>query len=629
MPPGFNFPLRLETTARLPSAQMQYWIPMGFDLAKSRAKRWTAWTIARVKPGVPLTIVSSRLDVAARELELEHPNTNANQGATAIPLRLRVNADTRQPVIALAVAIALVLLLSSVNISSLLLARAETRRVEMAVRLALGATRGQLMRLSIVEALLLATAGCVMGSGLAALLIRAVIHGATSKFPRLEQTRLDPMAVGFAALISLAVGLLTGASGSWRTSWRHPQETLATGGRGNTRRPVVLSWLVGGEVALAFLLVSGAGLLLHSFVALMTVDPGYRPDPVLMSVVVPTSRQSQDPRVGQLLFRKIIDGLRQAPGVDAVAASRGLPVVGQYGSIGVHLSAAAAAGTPPDVQADLNQVTPDYMRVMSIPLRKGRLLTEQDGEGSPLVALVDEILARRLWPGQDPIGQVIALDTGIVLTRQQVVGVVGSSRNRSLEIAETGGVFVPIAQTREIPNFVILRSSRPRPEELLPAVRDAVAAADPNQPIFFASSMRQLLADSIASRRYLLGTVLAFGAAALLLAALGLFGLVSFTVSGRVREIGIRMALGSTPGRVILLVLGDGLRLTGIGVIAGLAASLGASRLLGSLLFGISSVDFVALGLSAGALLLASLAAAWLPARRAAKIAPLEALRAD
>ncbi len=630
MPKGFNFPLKLATTALLPTDQMQYWLPLGKDLTKEPHGAASSRVIARLKDGVTLAEVQQQLESACQLLQRDYPATNTNLSASLVPLRQQTVRQVNQPLLALLAAAGIILLLTCANIASLLLARGESRANELAVRMALGGTAWRVACLPMLHGILLCCFGCLVGAPLAVACLRFLIHLAPVDVPRLADASIDYYALLFAAALALISGVLVGGLNALQVLRRSPREVLSDGSRNSLGRPraKLRSSLVVGQVALAIILVSGAGLMLRTFVNLLSTDIGYQPSGVLYGVTVLPPSQYPRPEQRELFFKRVLDRLRIAPGVEFASAATGFPLVGQYDEVKVKTPGFATADPSAGVIADFNAVSSGYLEGMGVRLVRGRLLAETDAANTPKVAVIDETLAQILWPGEDPIGKLLNKDDTVKPIWCQVVGVVTPMRNRSLDAAARPGVFAPLSQASGWVNFVVLKSSlTPQAAALL--LKDTVAGVDSSQGVFFTQSFSELVRDTIAIRHFLFVVLTFFGVAALVLSGLGIYGLVSFIAASRVREVGIRMALGATRMNIAGLVFSDGIRLTLIGVSVGVCSSLLLSRLLSGLLFGVRSFDAETLLLTIVVLGFTTTAAALIPAWRSARLQPMKALRTE
>jgi len=630
MPKGFNFPLKLGTGAQLPTDQMQYWIPLGADLSKEHRGDPNAGVIARLKKAIPIGEARAQLETSCQLLQSQYPATNKGMSAVLLSLRQQTVGQFNAPLLALLAATGLLMALTCANIASLLLVKGESSSHELAVRMALGGSIGRVARVPLIEGIVLCFAGWSLGVPLAVVILKFLIYLAPIDIPRLAATRIDLQAVFLGLSLALLCGFVVGGLNALQVLKRSPREVLSEGPRASSGRPraKLRSSLVIGQIALAVILVSGAGLMLRTFVNLLSTDIGYKPDHVLYSVtVLPPSQYSKRADM-ELFYKKVLDRLRTMPEIESAAASTGFPMVGQYDNTKAQPAGLANGDRSSGVSTDFDEVSPGYLEAMGVRLTNGRTFTEADTANTPKVAVIDTDLAKKLWPEQNPLGKLINTDDPAKPVWRQVVGVVAPTRNRSLDITARPSVYVPLSQGAGWVNFVIVKSLAP-PEETTRLLKSIVSSVDPNQSVFFAQSMSQLIQDSIATRHLLLVALAFFGFAALILSALGIYSLVSFIAASRVREVGIRMALGATRGNIAGLVVFQGIRLALLGMTAGLIGSILLSRLLIGLLFGVRPFDVETLLFAILALGAVTTIAAFVPAYRSARLQPMRALRAE
>ncbi len=534
-------------------------------------------------------------------------------------------------------AVGFVLLIACANVANLLLARASARQREIAIRRALGAGRGRLVRLLLTESLLLASAGGLLGLAMAQWGIEVLVRFSPARFPRLTEVGVDLRVLAFTLAASLATGVLFGLAPALHASGSDLGENLkdgARGGSGGVRGGRLRSALVVCEFALSLVLLVAAGLLVRTLWRLQRVDPGFDsrnldtaslwlPQPNLIE----TGRYyEQAARV--VLFRRILERAEALPGVQAAVAATRAPF-----GLNRANSTFRIEGRDPDhggiASADLASVSPGYFAAMRIPLVGGRFFTDHDEEKSEPVAILSESLARLAFPGEDPIGRRVQLPT-----RQgpgpwtTIVGVVKDVKMEALDLDDRPALYRPLWQVSSMSLTLVLRGPG-RPGELAARIEDAVRRIDPELPVYAVRSMDEAMASSVSQRRFAMRLLALFAAGALALSALGIYGVVAYTVARRTREIGIRMALGALPGDVLALVMRQGLHLILGGVAVGLVGALALTRALAALLYGVSPRDPVTFGAIAGLLVVVALAATWLPARRAARVDPVEALRSE
>lgn len=636
MPRGFELPQDL-----VEGAASELFLPLGLG-AVDRGERGSHFleSVARVADGTgPGAAAAEVRALAARfvaEFPGEYPEAMRFQ-ATIAPLRGEVVGDVRGAVLALFGAVVFVLLIACANVANLLLARADGRRREFAVRVALGAGRGRLVRQLAVEHLVLALAGALGGVVLARFVVAAVRALAPADLPRMAAITVDARALAFAAAAAVLAGLAFGLLPALRRLDAGLAERLRESGPGMTagrRRHRLRRTLVVAEATLATVLVACAGLMVHSFTRLQAVEPGYRTAGVLTGrVSLPTVGYDDSTRIRDY-FGELLARARSLPGVEAAGAVTGLPLTGTLGDLNMRIEGRdMAADQRP--RADWQVVTPGYFQAMGLRLVRGRGIEDADREDAPGVVVINEALARRYWPDSDPLGARFQLGGGAGPGVVTVVGVVGDVRHASLGAAPEPEMYLAHRQFRFWNNggpatsmTLVLQGGGPS-AELAGALRRAVAALDPAVPLGLVRPMDAVAATSVAQPRFLALLFTTFSAAALLLAGVGLYGVLALIVSLRTNEFAVRLAFGASERQLLVMVLRDALGMAGTGIAAGLAVALLAGRLLRGMVFAGGGVDPVALGAAAAALLLAAALAAWVPARRALSVAPAAALRAE
>lgn len=630
MPRGFNFPMRLGTTVQLPTDQMQFWTPLGLDLAKQKHGAPDGGVIARLRVGASIAEAQMQLQAGCRQLQSEFPVSNKDLSARLSTLRQQTVRQVTGPLLTLFAATGLILFLACTNMAGLLLAKGEFHANELAVRMALGGSNWRVARVPLIEGLLLCIFGGLLGIPGAVASLNLLLRLAPKGVPRLAATHIDLAALGFSIALVLLLGTFLGALNATQVLKRSLREVLSEGSRhsAGSSHGGLRSLLVIGQVALAVILISGAGLMLRTFVNLLSTNIGYNPDHVVYAVTVLPPSRYPTYADRELFYKKVLDQLRTAPGIELAAASTGFPLVGQYDSAKVRARDSENKDAGSGVSADLNAVSPGYLEAVGVRLIRGRLITEGDAANTPQIAVIDSNLGNELWPGQNPIGKQINAGDPEKPVWREVVGVVASMRNRALDAAERPGVFLPLSQGVGYVNFVVLKSPAP-PDETARLLRRVVNGVDSDQGVFFAQSMRQLIGDSIATRRFLFTALAFFAVASLILSVLGVYGLVSFIAARRVREVGIRMAMGATRGSIAWLVVSQGAQLALWGAMGGLCASFVLNRLLSGLLFGVRASDVQTLVFTVVLLGTGTLLAALIPAWRAARLQPMQALRTE
>jgi putative ABC transport system permease protein len=622
----------LPPAFRYAEDNIEVWIPHHNQpaFAEYRQDRATPLVrpIARLKPGVTLEAARAELDGIGARLARAFPEAGADRGPRIRRFQDVLAEPLRPMLLLLQGAVALVLLIACANVGGLLLSLGASRGHEMATRAALGASRGRLVGQLLTETLLLWSMGTTGGLLLGPWLRDLLMTIAPAETPVGFDVSLDLNVLGITLGLSLVLGLLCGLAPALRLSRPDLVDDLREGGRtgGGEIRPRLRAALVAGQVALALVLLTAAGLLQRSFQKLTTVELGYRPQGLLtMEYRLPRNKYPQEAQ--QWLFhRQVIERVSQLPGVRSASAINGLPFSGNYASVEFE-----RPDGPPNPQArlrgQLNTVGPRLFETMGIPLLRGRSFVPDDKAEAPLVAVVNHQAAERFWPGEDPVGHSLRVVDELPLVAT-IVGVVGNVKFNGLDDVDDVQVYVPQAQNPTIFNTLVVRTGGD-PLTLATAVRGAVWSVDKDQPVWKVRTADSLVDRWLTTPRFLVRLMSAYSFLALALAALGLYALVAFAVERATREIGVRMALGARPADVLWLVLRGSLVLAGLGVAAGLAASLWAGRLLHSLLFGVSTSDPATLAGVVVLLLAVSLLAAYVPARRAARVDPLVALRTE
>jgi putative ABC transport system permease protein len=619
MPQEFEFP---------PGRQLWAPRPRRANDPQNRGRTFV-WVVGRLKPGRTVAQAGQDMTGIGARLAAQYPQTNAGIGVTLVPLREFLLGDVRPALLVLFGAVGLVLLLACANVANLLLVRGAERQRELAIRSALGAGRGRIVRQLMSESLVLASLGGLCGVLLSVWLIRVIVLFGAEKLPRLEQVNLNPAVLIFAIGLSLVTAVLFGLAPALQETRLNLHEMLkegthaatAGGARQRLRRVLVVA-----QVAIAFVLLVGAGLLVRSFAALLDTSPGFNARNAL-TLEVSLGRRTQEQR--NVFLNSTLERLAALPGVVGTGASSSLPFsenqVAQPTTIAIEGRPSSTAEG--DVTANLSSVTPDYFHVLGVPLVRGRLLTRFDTRETPVV-VINQTMARRYWSGDDPIGKRISFTSygGPVTT--EIVGIVGDTRTAGLEIDPKPEIFVAYASALGYPNSMtyFLRTSTD-PLSLLPAVKQSIHEVDKSQTFSTAASLDQLVERSLNQRRFNLALLGSFALLALVLAGVGLYGIVSFTTSQRTREIGLRMAFGADRRDVLWMIIAQGMTLTAAGIAIGALASLALTRVMASLLYGISETDpltFAAIALVLG---LIPPVACWVPARRATNVDPMVALR--
>jgi putative ABC transport system permease protein len=623
MPPGFGYPHRTEL--------WELW-RLNANQRQMREARFLK-VIARLKPGVTLAQAQTEMAGIAQRLSQQYPQTNRNWGASVVPLLKEEVGKIELALLVLFGAVALVLLIACANVASLMLARGAARQAEIGVRLALGAAPWRIVRQLLTESLLLAGAGGLLGLLIGVWGLHTLLALAPENLPRMGEVRLDARVFGFTLLVALLTGILFGLAPAWQAARQDVQQALKEGaGRVSNQRRRLFNLLVAAELALALVVLTSAGLLAGSFYRVLRVEPGVDVERLLTVEFEPPSARYNGPdwKAQRLNFwQQLSARVAALPGVEAVGAVDSLP----FSSGGGRVWSFRREGDDPNVAAkpaaSFQVATRDYFRTVGIQLRRGRFFTAADEDGAPPVVIVNETMVRRFWPDAEAVGQRIVIRNETFA--REIIGVTSDVKQFGLERETAPEMYVPFEQ-RVIDVMPLLIRVKPGwgdPARLSSAVRAQVQAVDPTVAVAAITPMTRLLADSLAPRRFTLLLLGAFAGLALLLAGGGVYGVMAYAVSERTQEIGVRLALGARGPDVLRMVLAQGLRLALSGVLLGLGGALALTRLLKTLLFGVSATDPLTFTAIALLLLVVALLACYVPARRATKVDPLIALRSQ
>jgi predicted permease len=591
--------------------------------------------VGRLKPGVTMAAAQAEMTSIARALAQRYPKTNAGEGATVVGMKDDIVGYIRPTLLLLLGAVGFVLLIACANVANLLLARSSARSREFAIRVALGAGRQRVVRQLLTESVLLALGAALLGLLLASWGTRLVLAAMPDTLPRSQEIGLDPYVLLFTLLVSILTGVLFGLAPAFHSSKANPQESLKEGARGSgggRHRPEGIFVIV--EVGLAVVLLAGAGLMVQSIWRLCRVDTGFNPHHVLTTQVALSPTVTASPASIRLAYRQLLDRVASIPGVQSASITDLIPLSGDDSEISFWLG---KGPQPPEDQmssALYYITTSDYLHVMGIPLKEGRFFTDHDTLASTPVVVIDEVMARHLFPGQDAVGKQINLR---IIGPVQIVGVTGHVKHWGLDTDDAAKIrdefYFPLLQVPDkfmlgaVAGLTLVVRTAPDPLSVVSAVRAQVAGPTEDQPIFEVQSMEQIISGSLAERRFTMLLLIIFAFIALVLAAVGIYGVMSYAVSRRTHELGVRMALGATRREILRLVVREGMALAVAGVAVGLAAALGLTRLMVSLLYGVRPTDPATL--AAVSLLLGGIAllGCYIPAWRAARVDPLVALR--
>ena len=626
MPAGFQW---LETEERL-------WVPLALD-SEELANRGNHYltVIARMKPGVSMVQAQSEMNAIMSRIAKDHPEETwrGELGAVVMPLHEQLAGDARRPLLVLLIAVAFVLLIACANIASLLLARAAGRRREIAVRTALGASRMRIVRQLLTESLLLSVFGGISGVLLAFWSFGFFENLIPEGMRQSTNLKLDGKVLLFALGTSIVTGIVFGLIPALQAAGVDLNESLKqSGGRSGSGSGMKLrSGMIVFEVSLSLVLLVGAVLLIQTLFQLFNQYSVLAPDKVLtMRTTLPLSKYDE-PGKRNAFYQNVLQHVEAVPGVVSAGYTTAIPLSWKGGTTGVFPEGTSEPVPGVSYDAIHRQVSSNYLQTMSIPLRQGRYFTAQDNEQAMAVAIINETMAREYWPNGDAVGRRFKLgDPAEDTPWFTIVGIVGDVRQMGIDVAVKGEMYLPYGQVAPYdfyaPRDLVLRTNGD-PFSVVGAVRQAIRAVDPDQPVSNVATMEEVLGREASQRRLGMILLTAFAVLALLLASLGIYGVLAYFVTQHRNEIGVRLALGATPARILLLVLQKGMKLTLVGVVIGLVASFALTRLMTSLLFGVNAVDpltFVAVPLL---LAVVALFACWIPARRAARVDPMVALR--
>jgi len=586
------------------------------------------YVVGRMKPGIDVLKARSEVKTIAARLAERYPNSNAKQSMTVEPLHEAVVGDLRPALMLLLGAVAFVLLIACANVANLLLARAADRQREIAVRLALGARRSRVLRQLLTESVLLSVTGALAGVLVGYLGLEALLASLPGNVPRADEVRIDVVVLGLTALLGVLTGLAFGIVPAWRALGVKLVEPLKESGRGNSGGPGqhrVRNGLVVAEVSMALVLLVGAGLMLRSFYRVLHADAGFRSEGIVIAnVALPQASYGEHPKRAAL-FERVLAELRAQPGVTAVAAT--LPLLGGWQS---SFSVEGRPEPPPGQRpsADIARVSPDYFAVMGVKVLAGRVFEDRDRDEAPRVCIVDDTFAKTHWPGESPLGKRVKFG-GLAdsnLPWMEVVGQVGHVKNYGVDEDSRVELYLPYMQNSS-GGFTLLAKTDASAGVAADAMRAAMRAVNPELPLYQIRPLEELVTERSAERRLAAQLITVFAAVALVLAAVGIYGVMSYAVAQRTQEIGIRMALGAGQESITQMVLRNGATLAIAGVAIGLVAAFLLARLISSLLFQTSATDPPTYSIVPLVLLAVAVLASWLPARRAARVDPMVALR--
>jgi putative ABC transport system permease protein len=623
MPPGFQFP----------DPQTELWVSITSvrpDLREEIVGRGNLEmsVIGRLNANATLSQSQAEIAVIAHRLEQKYPDSNRDLGVRLTPLKEAVVGKFRSALLILMGSAALVLLIACANIGTLLLSRAAARQPEIAIRSTLGATRRRIMAQLLTESLLLAGAGGALGTFLAFSFMGVLVAWSPREIPRISSAHIDLQVLMFTGLVSVLVGILFGLAPAWQISQWDLSASLKQAGRSPEARRPLTQVMVVAEFAMSLVLLTAAGLLGKSLLLLDRVDPGFRTDHLLTVEVyrsIPDESEDANWRNWTGFYQQLLGRIEALPGVESAGATLALPIEGRVWNTSFKIDGRAFGRLSEQPQADARIVSNNYFDVMKIPLRSGRYFSGHDTKDSPHVAVVNEVLARLYWPNENPVGRFIEM-AAFGAGHCQIVGTVADTRQTNLSDEPAPGIYIPYTQ-ESMPWQTLVVRTKNDPMGLAGLIRHEIMALDPEQPVGRVATLDELMEASTAQPRFRTFLLGSFAGVALLLSAIGIYGVMAYTVSRRTREVGVRMALGARPADILKLVFGESMTLTLLGLGLGLLGACAVTRVMKTLLFGVSSTDPSTLTSVTLLLCAVALLATYIPARRAMRVDPMAALR--
>jgi putative ABC transport system permease protein len=628
MPAGFE-PLDAE---RFYDASAELWAPIGYDLKGDSSCRSCRHLrgFGRLRSGISVADATAEMNTIREQMRREHPADYDAGSIAIVPLQAALTGSVRGALLVLLAAVAFVLLIACANVANLLLARSVTRRRELALRAVLGASRVRLVRQLLTESFLLGAGGAIAGVLLAMAGLEALATVAPVSLPRLGQIAIDGRVLAFTVAMTALTSLFFGLLPAWRGGAAGAQRTLAVDSRGSVGgRSRARAVLVVADLVLALVLLTGAGLMLRTVSALVHASPGFNPDRIVaLQFSLVGQAYAEDAAVVAFQDR-LLEQLRALPGVEGAALAGQVPFGGNGDCRGFHASGRMKPNPVDDPCIERYGITPEYLRLMGIPLIAGRGFTAADVAASQPVLVISASTAKAVWGSDSPLGAQVRLGGHASGPWRTVVGVVADVHHEDLTAAPTPAMYTPQSQVTDSYLVALVKSSTPDPEALVAPARAVFRGLDPSVPLYDIATLPALVEESSAERLFVMRLLAAFAGVAVLLAAIGLYGVVAHGVAQRTREVGVRMALGAQARDVLTLMLAGGLKLVAAGVTGGLIAAALTTRFLGALVFGVSPLDPLTFAAAAVLLIAVALAAHWIPIRRALRIDPASALRAE
>ena len=627
MSSNFQFPVGFGYMGKVLNEPIDFYVPLAASGRETERGNYSFFAIGRLKPGVTIDQARAEMTMIERRLEQQYPDGNAGIGISLVPTQEQTVKEIRPALLVLLGAVAFLLLIACANIANLLLARAASRKKEIAIRTALGASRLRVLRLLLTESLMLSLAGGCLGFLLALWGTDALMALAPDNIPRLNEVGVDARVLAFTLAVSVVTGIVFGLIPGMHAAKPDLNEALKEGSRGSmasTAGKRTRSVLVAIEVALSLVLLIGAGLMIKSFLRLQQMNLGFNPDNVLaVSLTLSNSRYPAE-RQQAAFFQEALERLQSLTGVKSVGATTGLPLTLSVSGSDFRIEGRPEPEAGKEMIINTRSVSPGYFDTLAIPLSKGRDFSNRDKSDAPKAAIINQDLARIYFPNEDPIGKRITFDDG--KSWISIVGVIGDVKQLGLESSAKPEVYFPYLQAAAPSMSLVVRTAS-SPLSLAAAVKTQIQLIDKDLPIDEAKTMQQLLAESTSGRRFNMLLLTVFAVVALLVAVVGIYGVMSYTVTQRTHEIGIRVAVGAQSGDVFRMVIGQGMMLAMIGVAFGLVGAFALTRLMTSMLFGVEPTDPATFITIALLLTGVALVACYIPGRKAAKVDPLLALR--
>lgn len=627
MPPGFHFPEGLAPAGSKTTGRADIWLPLSFNPAQLRARAGRSLgVIGRLKLGVTLAQAQAEMSSIVSELEQQYPD-NAGYSINIVPIREQVVGTIKPALVIFFGAVGFVLLIACVNIANLLLARSTSRQKEFAIRMAVGSSRYRLIQQLLVESMLLAFTGGIAGVLLAYGGVRFIVASMGESLPRSGEIKVDLPVLGFTLLVSALTGIVFGFVPALQASKADFNESLKESSRSSTDplgRNRLRRFFVVSEIAFALILLIGAGLMLKSFYRLITINPGFKPENVItLRIALPGTKYSENHQQVEF-FNQIVDRIKNLPGVKSVGMTNNLPLTGM--DMRFTFSIEGRQSMPgEDRSIQYHTVSPDYFHTLGIQLLEGRDFTEQDNQDAPGAVIINKTLARRFFLAETPLGQRLKIPYSKINIRQ-IIGVVEDVKHSNLDANSQAEVYVPYAQD-PWPFMTLVIGTNSVSSSSAAILKNKVWELDKDLPIESIRTMEQILSDTVSRPRFYARLLGIFAVLAIILAAVGIYGVISYSVTQRTHEIGIRMALGAQQGDVLRLIVGQGMLLAFAGVAIGLVGAFSMTRVLSGLLYNVSPDDFATFALTSILLMSVALVASYIPARRAARLDPMIALR--